>query len=326
MSSKIESLVENIFEMRDEPAARAEDAADTSLPVVKNKAKLAPAPAPEKPKDDKKDRARWEAMNKARGINRPYKPTLEQSREQLKNAIKKAVIEGNAVNKAKKNAFMQRAGADHAYKDDKEAEVARGRYHNSMAQGTHDNTLGHMKKHRRNKKYSQDMLKKAVIEAFEKPDKPDNFYDTGTKLAYQQAINKGLEKEGKTKATIDRAGGDGGEFKKIQKAKDIQKAKNMKPVHYQKDSDGNDTKRRDNKAGPKGHSAANTFNQKGTATADRDDKTAPMSKDAINQSGVRGHSVSKDGKKIPSERWSMLKGALAKRKTSNISKTAPDVN
>ena len=309
MSSKIESLIENLFmEAKETP------------------------PKPVKPANDKKDRARWEAMNKARGINRPYKPTSESSEGRfasLKRAIEETfnmkvpsvpTTARDAVKKKKSPAEVQAANIAQRKQNAADNAAAQAAIKKRQAMGQ-----------RGGKKHFGESIKRVVIEAFQKPEKPDNYYDTGTKVAYQQAINKGLEKEGKNKSTIARAGGDSAEFDKIQKSKDSEKSKNMAPVHYQKDATGATTKRRDLKAGPKGHSAKNTFEKKGKRQAQADKfskgtKSAPMSKDAINQSGVEGQVVKKDGQTIPSKRWSALKGALANRNYNKSMKKIPDGN
>lgn len=187
-------------------------------------------------RQDRKDRGRWEAMNKAKGVDRPYKPTLEQSRKSFKQRIQKLMKEGIA-----------------------------------------------------------DKLGKTT---------PDS---------------------------LKQAGGDPSVHAKIKKSKDAEFAQNTAPTHYQKKDDGTDTLRRDRKAGPKGNSAHNTFEKKGHAVKDghkfaSGTKTAPMSVNKINQKGVGGKTVHKDGQNIPSERWSALKGALANRKFNKSMSKIPDVN
>lgn len=168
-------------------------------------------------------------------------------------------------------------------------------------------------------------MKKAVVEAFLREEEDDS-----TKAAFTQGLMKHMGKT--TKGSIEKSGGDTGAYDKIKKGKDARKAVNMAPVHYQPDTKtGGDSKRRDLKAGPKGHSAKNTFEKKGKRQAQADKfskgtKTAGMSKDAINQSGVEGQYVKKDGQSIPSKRWSALKGAMANRKFNRSMKGIPDGN
>ena len=383
MSSKIESLVENIFEMRDEPAARAEDAARKPLPVVK------------KPKNDKKDRARWEAMNKAKGVNRPYKPTLEQSRENLKSVVegivkaRNKVLKNNHDKDAGMKAYMRSPNIDvtqtprvkNAVKKNRKigdgggaAFRAAGREkrqeqirivlegfvkaRNKELKGRHEKKLGvqsnatvnnpraRVAKTKANAHQKQDprgsVAGAAMLKADGRASRQESFKnaikktflreeeDDSTKAAFTQGLMKHMGKT--TKGSIEKSGGDTGAYDKIKKGKDARKAVNMAPVHYQPDTKtGGDSKRRDLKAGPKGHSAKNTFEKKGKRQAQADKfskgtKTAGMSKDAINQSGVEGQYVKKDGQSIPSKRWSALKGAMANRKFNRSMKGIPDGN
>lgn len=167
----------------------------------------------------------------------------------------------------------------------------------------------------------------AEVYFYKAPKNPKN-----RKKVYTQ-VKEGLaDALGKTSPeSIEKAGGDVSTYQKLKKQKADKAARDSAPVHYQKDDAGQDTMRRDRKAGPKGHSAWNTFEKKGKAAAQdhpfaSGKRKAPMSQKAINKAGIQGKTVTKDGQTMSADRWSTLKNALAKRKFNKSMSSIPDVN